>query len=254
MSEPNPELKNILEAALLVAGQPMTIEKMLTLFPEGSRPEHEEIREALEALQRDYADRGVEIRQIDRAYRFQSRERYSEWLTRLVQERPPRYSRALLETLSIIAYRQPVTRGDIEEIRGVSVSSDIIRTLLEREWIRQVGHRDVPGKPALYGTTRAFLEHFNLKGLEDLPTLAEMRDLDEISKELNLPLDLGEQSASGQESQDEQQPAEAADDADHASGEGGSDGGLSMAAQASPELEEMGQAEALARAPVRVNE
>jgi len=254
MSEPNPELKNILEAALLVAGQPMTIEKMLTLFPEGSRPEREEIRGALEALQRDYADRGVEIRQIDRAYRFQSREKYSEWLTRLVQERPPRYSRALLETLSIIAYRQPVTRGDIEEIRGVSVSSDIIRTLLEREWIRQVGHRDVPGKPALYGTTRAFLEHFNLKGLEDLPTLAELRDLDEISKELNLPLDLGEQSASGQESLDEQQSAEAADDADHPSGKGGSDGGLSMAAQASPELEEMGQAEAMARAPVRVNE
>ncbi len=254
MSEPNPELKNILEAALLVAGQPMTIEKMLTLFPEGSRPEREEIREALEALQRDYADRGVEIKQIDRAYRFQSREKYSEWLTRLVQERPPRYSRALLETLSIIAYRQPVTRGDIEEIRGVSVSSDIIRTLLEREWIRQVGHRDVPGKPALYGTTRAFLEHFNLKGLEELPTLAELRDLDEISKELNLPLDLGEESASGQESQDGQQPAEAADDADHAPGEGGSDGGLSMAAQGSLEPEEEVQAEALVRLVARVNE
>ena len=195
MTEPNPELKNIIEAALLVAGQPVTVDKLLNLFPEDSRPAREEIREALAALQADYADRGIELRQIDRSYRFQSREKYAEWLARLQEERPPRYSRALMETLAIIAYRQPVTRGDIEEIRGVSVSTEIIRTLLDREWIRQVGQRDVPGKPALYGTTRAFLEYFNLRSLDELPPLSELRDLEEISEELNLPLDFGRPEA-----------------------------------------------------------
>lgn len=192
MSEEISELKNIIEGALFIAGEPLTIDKILTLFPENSQPDREDIRAALKVLQDEYAERGVELKQIDKGYRFQSREKYSDWLGRLYQEKPPRYSRAVLETLAIIAYRQPVTRGDIEEIRGVSVSSDIIRQLLEREWIRQVGQRDVPGKPALYGTTRAFLEYFSLKGLNELPTLAELRDLDEISKELNLPLNLGE--------------------------------------------------------------
>jgi len=186
MTTPNNELKNIIEAALLVAGQPLTLDKLLNLFPEDSRPARDEIREALDRLAREYADRGIELKQVDRAWRIQSREKYAAYLGRLVEERPHRYSRALLETLAIIAYRQPVTRGDIETIRGVSVSSDIIKTLLEREWIRQVGTRDVPGHPALFGTTRTFLEHFNLNSLEDMPPLAELRDLGQISAELDL--------------------------------------------------------------------
>jgi segregation and condensation protein B len=180
------ELKNIIEAALLVAGQPLSIDKMLSLFPEGSRPPRDELQAVLHSLQQDYADRGIELKQIDRSYRFQTREKYSEWIVRLSEERPLRYSRALLETLAIIAYRQPVTRGEIEDIRGVTVSSEIIKTLLGREWIRQVGQREVPGRPALYGTTRGFLEHFNLAGLDELPPLAELRDIDKIAAELNL--------------------------------------------------------------------
>ena len=190
MSEPNTELKNIIEAALLVAGQPLTIEKMLTMFPTESPPTREEIRAVLEMLEEEYAERVVELKQIDRAWRFQTREKYALWVTRLAEERPVRYSRALLETLAIIAYRQPVTRGDIENIRGVSVSTDIIKTLIGREWIRQVGVRNVPGRPALYGSTREFLEHFNLKNLEELPPLSALRDLDVISNDLNLRLDL----------------------------------------------------------------
>ncbi len=185
MSETNPELKNIVEAALLVAGQPLTVDKMQAMFPEGSQPPREEIRAVLDALAEEYAARGVELREIGKGWRIQTREKYAEYVARLLEERPPRYSRALLETLAIIAYRQPVTRGEIEHIRGVSVSTDIIRTLTERGWIKEVGRRDVPGRPALLGTTREFLEHFNLKTLEDLPPLAELRSLDEIGAELN---------------------------------------------------------------------
>lgn len=191
MSEPNTELKNIIEAALLVAGQPLTVDKMLMMFPSDSQPAREEIRAAIDQLEAEYDNRVVELKQIDRAWSFQTRDKYASWITRLAEERPVRYSRALLETLAIVAYRQPVTRGDIEEIRGVSVSTDIIKTLTGREWIRQVGIRNVPGRPALYGTTREFLEHFNLKSLEELPPLSALRDLDVISNELNLRLDLG---------------------------------------------------------------
>ena len=191
MSEVNKELKNILEAALLVAGKPLSIKRMTALFPKDSEPSADELKAAIAELESDYADRGVELQQVGKGYRFQSREKYSEWVSRLSEERPARYSRALLETLAIIAYRQPVTRGDIEEVRGVSVSSDTMRTLIEREWVREVGHRDVPGKPALFGTTPGFLEHFNLKNLSDLPPLSELRDLEEISRELNFSLDFG---------------------------------------------------------------
>lgn len=190
MSEPNTELKNIIEAALLVAGQPLTIDKLVTMFPSESPPTREEIRAVLEMLEEEYAGRVVELKQIDRSWRFQTRDKYAPWITRLAEERPVRYSRALLETLAIIAYRQPVTRGDIENIRGVSVSTDIIKTLVGREWIRQVGVRNVPGRPALYGSTREFLEHFNLKNLEELPPLSALRDLDAISNDLNLRLNL----------------------------------------------------------------
>ncbi len=180
MSDVNNELKNILEAALLVAGQPLTIDRMLALFPEDSRPSRDEMRAALAQLDEDCNGRAVELRQIDHGYRLQTRERYAEWVTRLNEERPVRYSRALLETLAIIVYRQPVTRGEIEDIRGVAVSSEIIKTLLGREWIRQVGQREVPGRPVLYGTTRGFLEHFNLRTLDELPPLAELRDVEKL--------------------------------------------------------------------------
>ncbi len=193
----NSELKNIVEAALLVAGQPLTIDKLLSLFPEGSRPTREEVQAAIETLREDYNDRGIELQQIDRGYRVQSRRKYAEWVARLSEERPTRYSRALLETLAIIAYRQPVTRGEIEEIRGVAVSSDIMKTLLGREWIKQVGVRDVPGKPGLYGTTRGFLEHFNLKNLDELPPLAELRDIAKIAAELNMSLPMSDGGNAG---------------------------------------------------------
>ncbi len=190
MSGETSELKNIVEAALLAAGEPLTIDRILSMFPVDSRPVREAIRDVLKALEHDYQDRGIELKQIDRGYRFQTREKYGDWIIRLHRERPPRYSRALLETLAIIAYKQPVTRGDIEAIRGVSVSTDIIRTLLEHEWIRQLGYRDAPGRPALYGTTRRFAEHFNLASLDELPPLSELRDLEEIGKELGFQLEL----------------------------------------------------------------
>lgn len=207
MSEVNQELKNILEAALLVAGKPLTLKRMTALFPKDSEPTTDELKQAIAALEQDYADRGVELKQVGKGWRFQSREKYSEWVSRLSEERPARYSRALLETLAIIAYRQPVTRGDIEEIRGVTVSSDTMRTLQEREWVREVGHRDVPGKPALFGTTPGFLEHFNLKSLSELPPLSELRDLEEISRELNFSLDFG----SAEDTETEAEATEAAE-------------------------------------------
>ncbi|MDX5151198.1 MAG: SMC-Scp complex subunit ScpB [Acidiferrobacterales bacterium] len=192
MSGQNDTVKNVLEAALLVAGQVLSMKKLTSLFPEDMRPSADEINKALQELQGDYEGRGIELVQVGKGYRFQSRQEYAEWVGRLSEERPARYSRALLETLAIVAYRQPVTRGDIEEIRGVSVSSDIVQKLSEREWIREVGHRDVPGRPALFGTTPAFLEHFGLKSLSELPPLSELRDLEEIGRELNFTLDLGD--------------------------------------------------------------
>jgi segregation and condensation protein B len=195
MTDAHPELKNIVEAALLVAGQPLTIDKLLSLFPEDSRPSRDDLRAALKEIENECVHRGIELKQIDQGFRFQTREKYAEWIARLSEERPVRYSRALLETLAIIAYRQPVTRGEIEDIRGVAVSSEIIKTLLGREWIREVGRRDVPGRPALYGTTRGFLEHFNLKGQDELPPLAELRDIEKISAELNLRLPVDEAAA-----------------------------------------------------------
>ena len=199
MSEVNTELKNIIEAALLVAGQPLSIDKLVSLFPEDSLPTRDEVHAALHELDRDYGARGIELKKIEHGYRFQTRERYADWIARLSEERPVRYSRALLETLAIIAYRQPVTRGEIEEIRGVSVSSEMIKTLLGREWIKQVGTRDVPGRPALFGTTRGFLEHFNLEGLSDLPPLAELRDIDKLSAELNFQLPMEEPPAASEQ-------------------------------------------------------
>ncbi|MCG8536114.1 MAG: SMC-Scp complex subunit ScpB [Pseudomonadales bacterium] len=180
------KVKRIIEGALFAAGQPMKLDKLANLFFEEERPTTDVLMEALGQLKDEYAERGVELKQVSSGYRFQVKEEVGEWVSRLWEEKPPRYSRALLETLALIAYRQPITRGEIEEIRGVSVSSHITKTLLERDWIRVVGHRDVPGRPAMYGTTRNFLDYFNLENLDELPSLAEIRDLDTINAELEL--------------------------------------------------------------------
>lgn len=179
-----PPLKVILEAALLAAPEPLSIDQLLALFEQDERPERESMRATLTELAHDYADRGVELVEVASGFRLQVRQELAPWITRLWRERPTRYSRAVLETLALIAYRQPITRGEIEEIRGVSVSSSTLRTLLDRGWIKALGQRDVPGRPTLYGTTRVFLDYFNLKSLADLPPLAELRDLEAVGATL----------------------------------------------------------------------
>jgi segregation and condensation protein B len=180
-------LSYVLEAVLLAAGRPVSVDQMLELFEESQRPSAEEVQSALEELAGRCADRACELREVASGWRMQVRAQYSDVVSRLWQERPSRYSRALLETLALIAYRQPITRSEIEDIRGVTVSSTIMRTLHERNWIRVVGHREVPGRPELLGTTREFLDYFGLKSLDDLPTLAELRDLDDIKVQLEFP-------------------------------------------------------------------
>jgi segregation and condensation protein B len=180
------QLQQILEAALLAAGQPLSQVQLAALFSDEERPPSGEIGRALEQLKNDCTNRGVELIKVASGYRMQVKQELNEWVSRLWKERPQRYSRALLETMALVAYRQPITRGEIESIRGVSVSTNIIRTLQEREWVRVVGHRDVPGKPALFGTTRIFLDSFGLQNLDDLPTLAEIRDMENFEPELQL--------------------------------------------------------------------
>jgi segregation and condensation protein B len=179
-----PELKMILEAVLLAAGEPLSLERLLEVFPESERPERDVMRKALLELMRDYTGRGMELIEVASGFRLQVPGLYSPWVSRLWEERAAHYSRALLETLALIAYRQPITRGEIEEVRGVSLSSSIMKTLQERDWIKVIGHREVPGRPALYATTRAFLDYFNLKSLSELPPLAAPRDLDAIGATL----------------------------------------------------------------------
>lgn len=173
------QLKPIIEAALLASSQPMTIPQLLELFGEEDEVGREEVSRALEQLAEDCAHRGVELREVASGFRYQVKQDVHPWISRMWTEKPSRYSRALLETLALIAYRQPITRPEIEQIRGVVVSSNIIKTMEEREWIRVVGYRDVPGKPALFGTTRAFLDYFNLKSLDELPPLSEIRDMED---------------------------------------------------------------------------
>jgi segregation and condensation protein B len=173
------QLKTIIEAALLASSQPMTTHHLGDLFNDDDGVSHEQIARALEALATDCEGRGVELKEVASGFRYQVRQDVHPWISRMWTERPSRYSRALLETLALIAYRQPITRPEIEQIRGVVVSSSIIKTMEEREWIRVVGHRDVPGKPALFGTTRAFLDYFNLKSLDQLPPLSEIRDMED---------------------------------------------------------------------------
>lgn len=172
------EIKCIVEAILFAAKRPMTAKQVQQVFPELEQPDMTDIQAAIDAIIADYRLRPVELKQLASGYRFQVKSELSRWVSRLFEEKPPKYSRALLETLAIIAYRQPVTRGDIEDIRGVSVSSGIIQTLLEREWVRVVAHKEVPGRPGLYGTTKQFLDYFNITALNELPTLQEIKDLD----------------------------------------------------------------------------
>ena len=194
MNPTTPEmLVQICEAALMVAGRPLTVAQLQKLFEETNPPAAQEIRAALAAIQENYQHSGIELREVASGFQFQARVAFSPWLSKLWEERAPRYSRSFLETLALIAYRQPITRAEVEEIRGVSASSHHFKTLMEREWIRIIGYRDVPGKPALYGTTKNFLDHFNLKSLDQLPTLSELKDLASQEAKLQVQLELTNQ-------------------------------------------------------------
>ena len=192
-------LVQILEGALLAAGRPLTVAQLAELFDEHERPENTAICDALTEAAARCEGRGFELLEVAGGFRFQVRQSLSPWVVRLWHERPQKYSRALLETLALIAYRQPITRGEIEEIRGVAVSTNIVKTLHEREWIRVVGHRDVPGRPAMYATTRQFLDYFNLKSLDQLPALAEIRDLETLNAELGFGEPLPEHLGGGED-------------------------------------------------------
>ena len=208
------QLKPIIEAALMAASQPLTVAQLGELFVEEDEVDRAQIAMALEALAEDCKGRGVELKEVASGFRYQVRQDVHPWISRMWTEKPSRYSRALLETLALIAYRQPITRPEIEQIRGVVVSSNIVKTLEEREWIRVVGHRDVPGKPALFGTTRAFLDYFNLKSLDELPPLSEIRDMEDPQLRLdddsfpprpvrNLPIDPDAEEIDGETLSDE---------------------------------------------------
>jgi len=183
-------LENIIEAAIMAANNPLTVADIQKLFEENTVPSTADIKNAIQVLRERYAATSLEIQEVASGFRFQVKTGYAPALSRLWAERPPRYSRAFLETLSLIAYRQPITRAEIEEIRGVAVNSYIMKTLSEREWIRVIGHKDLPGKPALYGTTKTFLDYFNLKSLDELPTLAELKNLDSQEAKLQVQLEL----------------------------------------------------------------
>ena len=201
------QIKRIVEAALLASAQPLSVPQLMALFLEPEMPSHEELARALEELSNDCSERGVELKEVASGFRYQVRQDVNAWVARLWTERQTKYSRALLETLSLIAYRQPITRGEIEQIRGVAVSTNIVKTLEEREWIRVVGYRDVPGKPELFGTTKTFLDYFNLKSLDELPPLAEIRDVDELDVQMALA------PVAASDSSDEE-PVEAGNDTD----------------------------------------
>jgi segregation and condensation protein B len=201
-------VKNVVEAALLAAGRPLTLEELMSVFDERDGSIAEEVKGAVATLTQEYETRGLELLEVASGFRIQIRAAVAQPVARLWQERPAKYSRALLETLALIAYRQPITRGEIEQIRGVAVNPNIIKTLHERNWIRVVGHRDVPGKPELLGTTREFLDYFSLKKLDDLPTLAQLKELEDLRVQLTLP------GAEAQILTDPQEPLDAAADID----------------------------------------
>lgn len=194
-------LRQILEAAIMVSDKPMDVSHLEKLFDEKERPHRDEIRAALDEITTDCRDKGFELVKVSSGYRFQTKQSLSAWVSRVWEEKPKKFSRAMLETLVLIAYRQPTTRGDIESVRGVSVSSDIIRVLDERGWIRVVGHRDVPGKPELLATTKEFLDYFNLKSLDQLPSLAEIKDFTDVDPALELLMPVDSLSSADQDSQ-----------------------------------------------------
>ena len=196
-------IKRIFEGALMAADKPLQRRDLTALFDDLEQPEDSLIDQALKDLVADCEDKGFELKRVASGYRYQVKQDLSRWVNKLWQERAPRYSRALLETMSLIAYRQPITRGEIEQIRGVAVSSQIIKTLLEREWIKSVGHRDVPGRPTIYATTKQFLDYFNLKSLDQLPPLAEVRDLNTISRELNIELPIEDMTSANDDAHQE---------------------------------------------------
>lgn len=179
------QIKHVLEAALLAAGRPLNLDKLGELFAKRSRPDQQSLTSVLEMLAADYEGRGIELKEVASGYRVQIKQSMIDTLTPLWEDHAPRYSRALLETLALIAYRQPITRGEIEDIRGVSVSTNMINTLRERDWVKSLGHKEVPGRPTLYGTTNGFLDYFNLKSLNELPTLVEIRDIDRFNPEFS---------------------------------------------------------------------
>jgi segregation and condensation protein B len=202
------KLKPIIEALLSASDHPLSVNHLFDLFTgDLEQPTKDDIRKALHELGEDYTGRGVEIKQVASGFRLQVRSDYSSFIMRLYQQKPPRFSRALLETLALIAYRQPITRGEIEAIRGVSVSSNIIKTLQEREWVRTLGHKDVPGKPSLYGTTSQFLDYFNLSSLNELPTLSELKDLDQYHPELSFSDNLVADAGAGEDATESQSAA-----------------------------------------------
>jgi len=180
-------VRNVIEAALLAAGRPLAADELIGLFDERDGSSAEDVHAAIAALRTEYETRGIELIEVASGYRIQIRPAVAQPVSRLWQERPAKYSRALLETLALVAYRQPITRGEIEQIRGVGVNPNIIKTLLERDWIRVIGHRDVPGRPELLGTTREFLNYFSLQKLDDLPTLAQLKELEDLRVQLSLP-------------------------------------------------------------------
>ena len=194
-------IKRIFEGALMAADKPLQRRDLTALFDDLEQPEDSLIDQALKDLVADCEDKGFELKRVASGYRYQVKQDLSRWVNKLWQERAPRYSRALLETMSLIAYRQPITRGEIEQIRGVAVSSQIIKTLLEREWIKSVGHRDVPGRPTIYATTKQFLDYFNLKSLDQLPSLAEIKDFTDVDPALGLLMPIDSLSSADQDSQ-----------------------------------------------------
>lgn len=193
MSDVDNKVKMIVEGLLMAAGRPLSLDNIAQVFSKSERPDRKELKSVMQAIAEDCDDRGFELKEVASGYRFQVKQEIGEWVAKLWEERPPRYTRALLETLALIAYRQPITRGDIEEIRGVSVSPNIIRTLLDREWVRVVGHRDVPGRPALFATTKQFLDYFNIKSLQELPPLSEIKELAQTEPEVDLAEELAKQ-------------------------------------------------------------
>ena len=192
MGDIDNKVKMIIEGLLLASSRPLSLNEIAQVFDESERPDKKELKKTIAIIETECSDRGFELQEVASGYRFQVKQELSTWVGKLWDERPPRYTRALLEILALIAYKQPITRGDIEEIRGVSVSPSIVRTLIDREWVRVVGHRDVPGRPAMFATTKTFLDYFNLKSLQDLPPLSEIKELDNSDSENNLNEELSQ--------------------------------------------------------------